>query len=423
MTSFSARTFSVKVFAFAALSALVIAQAPSALASGALAVGQTGNVTKDGIAMGWATGSPNQKAAEDLAMKHCLNFKDAPDRTRALCQIVNSFENQCVAVALDPKAGTPGYGYAVRKTQDDSKSQAIKNCRATAGNRAQHCVVTVSSCDNTPTAAPLVSEKPAEAPALRPDLPRNDVPAFRPQTAYQPPGSRVALVIGNSSYRNVSNLPNPQRDAAQIADTLRSVGFQNVMLATDLTRDKMISALRDFAALAEQAEWALVYYAGHGIEVGGANYLLPVDARIRTDADVSLEAISLDQVINVAERASKLRLIVLDACRDNPFASQMRRTLATATRSVTRGLAQVEPSAGTLVAYAAKHGETALDGSGTNSPFATALIKNMLTPGLEVRRLFDNVRDDVMDLTRSRQQPFSYGSISGRQDFYFIAKN
>jgi uncharacterized caspase-like protein len=167
----------------------------------------------------------------------------------------------------------------------------------------------------------------------------------------------------------------------------------------------------------------VIYYAGHGVEVAGINYLIPIDASIKSDVDVSLEAVSLDQVINAAERASKLRLIVLDACRDNPFASQMRRTMASATRSVSRGLAQVEPRAGTLVAYAAKHGETALDGDGGNSPFATAFVKNLQTPGLEVRRLFDYVRDDVMESTKDRQQPFSYGSISGRQDFFFVAKN
>lgn len=234
---------------------------------------------------------------------------------------------------------------------------------------------------------------------------------------------RVALVIGNSAYQNVARLSNPSQDSVRVADAFRSVGFQNVILLNDLTRDKMFVALRDFAQVAAGADWAVVYFAGHGVEVGGTNYLLPTDARLKVDADVSLEAVSLEQVINAAERASKLRLIVLDACRDNPFANQMKQTMAKATRSVSRGLAQVEPTAGTMVAYAAKHGQTALDGDGTNSPFAAAFVKNIRTPGLEVRRLFDYVRDDVMESTKDRQQPFSYGSISGRQDFYFVAKN
>ena len=172
---------------------------------------------------------------------------------------------------------------------------------------------------------------------------------------------------------------------------------------------------------AETADWAVVYYAGHGMEVGGINYLIPTDAKIAVDRDIGFEAVPLEQVLNAAERAKKLRLVILDACRDNPFANQMKRTLTVASRSVSRGLAAVEPEAGTLVVYAAKDGETALDGDGINSPFASAFVKNLPTPGLEVRRLFDFVRDDVMEATGRKQKPFSYGSISGRQDFYFVA--
>ena len=232
---------------------------------------------------------------------------------------------------------------------------------------------------------------------------------------------RVALVIGNSAHKNAPSLPNPQRDATLVANTLKKIGFTTVTLQTDLTRDALVSALRAFAQTAETADWAVVYYAGHGMEVGGTNYLVPVDARIAADRDIAFEAVPLDQVINAAERAKKLRLVILDACRDNPLANQMKRTLTVASRSVSQGLAAVEPEAGTLVVYAAKDGETALDGDGANSPFASAFVKNLQTPNLEVRRLFDFVRDDVMDVTTRKQKPFSYGSISGRQDFYFVA--
>ncbi|WP_061027182.1 caspase family protein [Bradyrhizobium sp. CCH5-F6] len=232
---------------------------------------------------------------------------------------------------------------------------------------------------------------------------------------------RIALVIGNSAYENVAALPNPVRDASLVADVLKLTGFESVTLLTNLRKDALVSALREFAARAESADWAVVYYAGHGMEVGGVNYLIPTDARIAADREIGFEAVPVDQVLNAAERARKLRLVILDACRDNPFASQMRRTMTVASRSVSRGLAPVEPEAGTLVVYAAKDGETALDGDGTNSPFAAALVKNLPTPGLEVRRLFDFVRDDVMEATGRRQKPFSYGSISGRQDFYFVA--
>jgi branched-chain amino acid transport system substrate-binding protein len=233
-------------------------------------------------------------------------------------------------------------------------------------------------------------------------------------------GRRVALVIGNSAYQNEALLPNPRRDAAAVADALRRVGFQSVALEVDLGREKLVDALRNFSRLADTADWAVVYFAGHGMEVGGTNYLLPVDAAIGSDRDVAFAAIPLDQVLNATERAQKLRLVILDACRNNPYANRMKRTMASAARSVSRGLSRVEPDAGTLVIYAAKDGETALDGVGGNSPFTTALVKNLLTPNIEVRRLFDFVRDDVMDMTKKQQTPYTYGSISGRQDFYFL---
>jgi len=150
--------------------------------------------------------------------------------------------------------------------------------------------------------------------------------------------------------------------------------------------------------------------------------LIPADAKMTSDRDIGLEAIPIDQVLNAAERARALRLIILDACRDNPFVNQMKRTETVASRSVGHGLARVEPDPGTLVVFAAKHGETALDGKGSNSPFASAFVEDLQVPGVEVRRLFDNVRDDVMEITGRQQQPYSYGSVSGRQDFYFVSK-
>ena len=233
-------------------------------------------------------------------------------------------------------------------------------------------------------------------------------------------GKRVALVIGNSNYQSVPALQNPQRDAATVAKALEAVGFQSVTLQIDLKREQLVDALRVFAKQAENADWAVVYYAGHGIEVAGINYLIPIDAKIASDRDISLESISIDQILNAAERARALRLVILDACRDNPFANQMKRTVAS--RSIGRGLAKIEPDPGTLVIFAAKHGETALDGDGGNSPFVAAFAKDIQVPGVEVRRLFDNVRDDVMDMTGRRQQPYSYGSVPGRQDFYFTQK-
>jgi len=232
-------------------------------------------------------------------------------------------------------------------------------------------------------------------------------------------GDRIALVIGNSAYKNVPALTNPARDADTIASSLRAVGFKTVQLRNDLTREKLTDALQSFAAEADKADWAVVYFAGHGLEVNGTNYLIPVDARLAIDRDVEFEAVPLDRVMSAVSGAKRLRLVLLDACRDNPFANQMRRSVAT--RSIGRGLTNVEPEAGTLVVYAAKHGQVALDGDGSNSPFVTALTKRMNTPGLEVRRLFDHVRDDVLEMTNRAQQPFSYGSLPGSEDYYFRA--
>ncbi len=232
------------------------------------------------------------------------------------------------------------------------------------------------------------------------------------------PVRRVALVVGNSAYKSVVPLPNPRGDAELVAAALRGVGFQSVRLETDLGREKLIDVLRAFGREAETADWAVVYFAGHGIEVGGVNYLIPVDARLETDRDLQFEAVALDQVLGSVEAARKLRLVILDACRDNPFARQMRRTVAS--RSIGRGLGRIEPEGGTLVAYAAKHGEIALDGEGRNSPFVTSLVRRLPMPGIEINKLFRLVRDDVMAATERKQEPFVYGSLPG-EDFFFVA--
>jgi tetratricopeptide (TPR) repeat protein len=233
-------------------------------------------------------------------------------------------------------------------------------------------------------------------------------------------GRRSALVIGNGAYRNVHPLDNPPRDAKLIAGSLRDLGFQSVTLANDLTRDKFFEVLRTFASEAENADWAVIYYAGHGFEIGGVNYLVPIDAKLAVDTDAEKEAVALEQVIATVGGARKLRLLMLDACRDNPFAATMQHTIAL--KLVDKGFSDIEPSAGFMVVYAAKHGETALDGVGADSPFATAVAKDIREPHVEVRKLFDIVRDDVWAATKHVQQPFTYGSPPGREDFYFVTE-
>src|SRR6476660_10090987 len=223
---------------------------------------------------------------------------------------------------------------------------------------------------------------------------------------------RVALVLGNSAYRNVAQLTNPVNDSAKIASTLKDAGFDVVDSRRDLPAAETRRVLRDFADRARDADIAVVYYAGHGIEVDGGNYLIPVDAKLERDTDVYDEALSLDRVLLAVEPAKKLRLVILDACRANPFSKVMKRTVAS--RAIGQGLAKVEPtSPNMLIAYSAKAGSTAADGDGKNSPFTVALSEHLTTPGLDVRRAFGFVRDDVLKTTNNRQEPFVYGSLGG----------
>jgi uncharacterized caspase-like protein len=223
---------------------------------------------------------------------------------------------------------------------------------------------------------------------------------------------RVALVIGNSAYEHVSQLVNPSNDSEAISAMLKQAGFDIVDFRRDLRVNEMRRALRDFSDQSRDADIAVVYYAGHGIEIDGTNYMIPVDAVLRRDFDAYDEAISLDRLLTVIDPARQLRLVILDACRDNPFSKTMKRTVST--RSVGRGLALVEPTAAnTLIAFAAKAGSTASDGDGGNSPFTTALVKHLPRPGLDLRRAFGFARDDVLKATNNRQEPFVYGSLGG----------
>ena len=225
---------------------------------------------------------------------------------------------------------------------------------------------------------------------------------------------RVALVVGNSNYQTVPQLPNPSRDANAVAKMFRDAGFDTVDTLINVGNLEFKRAIRKFETVADQADIAVVYYAGHGLEIGGVNYLIPVDARLASDRDAEDESIPLERLVATADGAKRLRLIVLDACRDNPFAKSMRRERKTANRAVSAGLGKVEPtSTDTLIAYAAKAGSTADDGEGQHSPFTTAVLKNLTVPGLDVRLAFGRVRDEVLRSTASRQEPFVYGSLGG----------
>ena len=226
------------------------------------------------------------------------------------------------------------------------------------------------------------------------------------------PQRRVALVIGNSAYKYVNKLPNPANNAAAVATMLKNVGFDVIESRTNLTITEIKKAIRDFTEQTRNADIGVIYYAGHGIEVDGTNYMIPVDAELARDIDIEDEAVSLDRIVKVLEPARRPRLVILDACRDNPFSRTMQRTVGM--RSIGRGLAKIEvQTSDTLIAFVAKAGSTATDGDGTNSPFTTAMTKNLATPGLDLRLAFGQVRDDVLRAAGNRQEPFVYGSLGG----------
>ena len=246
----------------------------------------------------------------------------------------------------------------------------------------------------------VVAPAPAESSTATPTLPER----------------RIALVIGNSSYA-AGTLANTQRDAEALAGAFRRAGFAEVTLRLDLVREEILEVFQAFAKEAEGADWAVFYFAGRGMEIGGINYLVPIDARLASERDASLEAVTLDQVLQVLGGARKLRLAILDACRGDPFASEMMR-LASGIRPTDVSLGKVGLYGATLVAYATKHGQIAEEGTGSNSPFATALVRNLDTPGLEVNQLFRRVRDEVLAATGDRQEPFIYSSLPA-DAFYF----
>ena len=242
---------------------------------------------------------------------------------------------------------------------------------------------------------------------------------------------KIALVIGNGAYAHASRLENPANDARAIAATLTRIGFSGVshgdmaLAQTDANKDivplldldyaGLRRALAAFARAADDVDQAVLYYAGHGIEVLGQNYLIPVDARLEHVKDVEFETASLMQVLNAVggEGLSGLRLIILDACRDNPFRSRLF-----ATRDFTRGLRAIEPGRNILVAYAAKHGTVALDGTSGNSPYAKALIQHLEQPGLEIMDMFREIKDAVLETTGQRQEPYLYGSLGRRREYF-----
>jgi tetratricopeptide (TPR) repeat protein len=231
---------------------------------------------------------------------------------------------------------------------------------------------------------------------------------------------RVALVIGNSAYASVGPLTNPRNDAKAMSETLRRLGFTDVSEHYDLGLTAMNDALKSFGDKAAGADWAVVFFAGHGMEMSGTNYLIPIDAKLLQDRHVPDETVSLDRIQAKVDGAAKLGLVILDACRNNPFSAKMTRSAGN-TRSIGRGLGVIEPDGNVMVAFAAKHGTVAEDGSGRHSPFSESLLARVEEANLDVGILFRKVRDDVRAKTQRRQDPFIYGSLGGDMLFFKAA--
>lgn len=235
--------------------------------------------------------------------------------------------------------------------------------------------------------------------------------------AYAAADKRVALVIGNGAYKNAVQLSNPAIDADAIAQALKTLGF-DVVRGLDLDHNGMRGAVREFSGELEGADVALFFYAGHGMQVFGENYLIPVDADLEQESDLDFSAMRVDLVLRQMEREPRIKIAILDACRDNPFEKQLAHSMGNArsTKGLSRGLAKMSPAGGTLLAFATDPGDIALDGEGKHSPFTAALLRHLQTPGLEIGVMMTRVRGDVFRETKERQRPWTNTSLTG--EFY-----
>lgn len=228
---------------------------------------------------------------------------------------------------------------------------------------------------------------------------------------------RVALVIGNGAYRDAP-LNNPANDAKAVTEALSRLGFQ-VVSGIDLDQQGMAAKIREFGKAAQGAEFAVMFYAGHGMQVSGRNYLIPTSARIEREQDLLWETIPADTLLQEAAGVTRLRLVILDACRNNPFEARLARSMGTRASALGRGLARItaDSPGNTLIAFATRTDDVADDGQGRDSPFTTALLQHLETPGLEVRLLFGKVRDSVLKATGGKQDPWIDASIGGSEIF------
>lgn len=242
--------------------------------------------------------------------------------------------------------------------------------------------------------------------------------ASLPSVSQAQTDKRVALVIGNSAYVHTGKLTNPKNDATDVAVALKQHGFR-VIEGYDLDKSSFDQKVRDFATSLKGAEVGLFFFAGHGLQVAGQNYLLPIDAKAEGAEALDFEMVRVDVVHRAMERQANTNILFLDACRDNPLSRNLARSMGTRSTEVGRGLAAVESGIGTLISFSTQPGNVALDGTGRNSPFAGALVKQLSTARDDLSAILIEVRNDVMRETQRKQVPWEHSALTGR--FYFSA--
>jgi hypothetical protein len=310
---------------------------------------------------------------------------------------------QDYAATLEGKASDAGSksNQATAKVRlsllSDATAPAPRNTTVTAASNAT--ASTTSSTPSSPTAGNAANPPTAPVSAIR----------------------RVALVIGNGAYAHVTPLPNPVNDARSIARSLRGIGFA-VSEGIDLDRAAMQTTIREFLREAATAQVAVVYYAGHGVQVEGRNYLVPVDVALQAGGRMTDAMVEMDTIMAGLDDQVRTNILIMDACRNNPMATSATTQVASANRGIQAGTGLAAPAslgagstlgAGTLIAYATAPGQVALDGEGVNSPFSAALSRHIGTPGLEVQQMLTRVRAEVVAATKSRQVPWSNSSLLG----------
>jgi tetratricopeptide (TPR) repeat protein len=378
----------------------------------------------------WVAKGDFQRAIADFSEAIRID----PGFTRAYTNRGSTYEKlgDVAAARVDFNAAIakPPSGVNGKPAQDRARARLAALSAAPPAASAARPATPAASAARPATQPAVSAERPAAPPtalAAPPSAPPDASPApavsAGPQVSTAPVplpsgayGRRVALVIGNSDYSSLRKIPNPHNDAEDLSQALKGLGFE-VLSGIDLKRTAMEDIFIRFARMARQAETALVFYAGHGLQYQGVNYLTPVDAKVDDVTDLR-KLISLQDVIGDLQGASRVRILIVDACRDSEAVQQLASRLpASRSASLSRGLARVDGADGTLIAFATQPNRVAADGSGRNSPFTQALLKHLPTPGLELRTLMARVRADVVNLTGGGQRPEVWDSLVGEFAF------